>query len=277
MRRWMWLALALAALVPPLRAADKEAPRKGEASKEAGKHPPKLADQLEGLQKDLDHMAGPIQKEYMQAKSADARKKILERYRAAAQEKTGHALELAEKLPDDPAALSALLWVVSTYAGGGTTPEREKALAIMARDHTAGPRAVEICQSLLGGSPGVETYVRAVLEKNPAHDAQGQAALVLARAYKARSDAQLAAHEPEAAATLGKAEKSFALVIQKYGDVKDGRRTLKERAEGDLFEMRRLALGKVAPDIEGEDSSGKRFKLSDYRGKVVVLDFWARW
>jgi cytochrome oxidase Cu insertion factor (SCO1/SenC/PrrC family) len=35
-----------------------------------------------------------------------------------------------------------------------------------------------------------------------------------------------------------------------------------------------LAAGTAAPDIEGEDSDGKKFKLSDYRGKVVLLDFW---
>jgi cytochrome oxidase Cu insertion factor (SCO1/SenC/PrrC family) len=38
-----------------------------------------------------------------------------------------------------------------------------------------------------------------------------------------------------------------------------------------------LAVGKVAPDIVGEDIDGKEFKLSDYRGKVVVLDFWGNW
>jgi cytochrome oxidase Cu insertion factor (SCO1/SenC/PrrC family) len=36
-------------------------------------------------------------------------------------------------------------------------------------------------------------------------------------------------------------------------------------------------IGKVAPDIEGVDVDGKKFKLSDYRGKVVVLDFWGDW
>jgi peroxiredoxin len=41
--------------------------------------------------------------------------------------------------------------------------------------------------------------------------------------------------------------------------------------------MRFLLPGKMAPDIEGEDIDGKRFKLSDYRGKVVLLDFWGDW
>jgi hypothetical protein len=32
-----------------------------------------------------------------------------------------------------------------------------------------------------------------------------------------------------------------------------------------------------APEIEGEDQDGVAFKLSDYRGKVVLLDFWGNW
>ena len=32
---------------------------------------------------------------------------------------------------------------------------------------------------------------------------------------------------------------------------------------------------KPAPEIAGIDADGKRFQLSDYRGKVVLLDFWA--
>src|SRR6266568_1521532 len=36
-------------------------------------------------------------------------------------------------------------------------------------------------------------------------------------------------------------------------------------------------LGRDAPEIDGEDLGGARFKLSDFRGKVVVLDFWGFW
>ena len=36
-------------------------------------------------------------------------------------------------------------------------------------------------------------------------------------------------------------------------------------------------IGKPAPEIEGEDIDGKPMKLSDFRGKVVLLDFWGHW
>jgi cytochrome oxidase Cu insertion factor (SCO1/SenC/PrrC family) len=38
-----------------------------------------------------------------------------------------------------------------------------------------------------------------------------------------------------------------------------------------------LAVGNLAPDIVGSDLDGNEFKLSDYRGKVVMLDFWGDW
>ncbi|MFO1076423.1 MAG: hypothetical protein U1E73_01710 [Planctomycetota bacterium] len=33
----------------------------------------------------------------------------------------------------------------------------------------------------------------------------------------------------------------------------------------------------VAADIAGVDLDGVAFKLSDYKGKVVLLDFWGDW
>ena len=36
-----------------------------------------------------------------------------------------------------------------------------------------------------------------------------------------------------------------------------------------------VGKNKTAPEIAGTDQDGKEFKLSDYRGKVVMLDFWS--
>ena len=38
-----------------------------------------------------------------------------------------------------------------------------------------------------------------------------------------------------------------------------------------------LQIGQVAPDFTAPDADEVLFKLSDYRGKVVVLDFWGFW
>ena len=37
------------------------------------------------------------------------------------------------------------------------------------------------------------------------------------------------------------------------------------------------SIGKTAPDFVGRTQSGDEIRLSDLRGKVVVLDFWASW
>ncbi len=35
-----------------------------------------------------------------------------------------------------------------------------------------------------------------------------------------------------------------------------------------------MSPGKKTPETAGTDSDGRAFKLSDYRGKVVLLNFW---
>ncbi len=43
------------------------------------------------------------------------------------------------------------------------------------------------------------------------------------------------------------------------------------------YEWENLRVGCKAPDLEGVDGDGVPFKLSDYAGKVIFLDFWAHW
>lgn len=50
-----------------------------------------------------------------------------------------------------------------------------------------------------------------------------------------------------------------------------------KRSEGKFFKTSKLSVGCTIPDIVGTDHAGVEFKLSDYRGKVVFLDFWGFW
>ncbi len=70
----------------------------------------------------------------------------------------------------------------------------------------------------------------------------------------------------------------MVLLRNDYKDELDSKgRRLGEVVEGKLRQMNDLVVGKVAPEIEGKDLDGAPFKLSDYRGKIVVLDFWGNW
>ncbi len=37
------------------------------------------------------------------------------------------------------------------------------------------------------------------------------------------------------------------------------------------------AIGNKAPELTGISQTGKQYKLSDTKGKIVLLDFWASW
>ncbi len=45
----------------------------------------------------------------------------------------------------------------------------------------------------------------------------------------------------------------------------------------EINKLRKFAIGEVAPDFALNDINGKSFKLSELRGSVVLVDFWASW
>jgi hypothetical protein len=215
-------------------------------------------------------------------------------------------VELAEKYPKDPVALDALIqavWQVNNTLWPvefiGRDDARPRAFALLQRDHIRSDKLGPLCQRISSGfCKEYETFLRAVLEKNPHTVVRATASLSLGHFLNNRLQrVDLCREQPdlakEFAALYGKAyladlrrqdrgkavkeiEAVFEQATEKYGDVKlPGGDAVAERARAELFEIRHLSVGKEAPDIEGEDQDGKRFKLSDYRGKVVLLDFWS--
>lgn len=212
--------------------------------------------------KTMDDLIAELQKK--KEKLTLQNKELNDAYQArnkASQELVKAANELFKAEPSTPLGFEAILAIVSN----GISALDTVTLKALAEHHAANPKIGEIVQwlSRAPASKDLEAMLTAVIEKNPSHDAKGHATFTLA---------SIKMHgKPE------EAEKLFEKVIAEYKDVKYFRGTIGERAEANLFEVRHLQIGKEVPEIEGVDTDGKPFKLSDYRGKVVMLDFWGHW
>jgi hypothetical protein len=166
-------------------------------------------------------------------------------------------LALAQADPKNPAAVDPLVWVIQMDRQGSAL--RTKALEVIKNNHLEGERLDDICE-LLGSEEDTTAtgFLSDIIARSPHQKVKGAAALALGQIHVRENPKE--------------AQKFFNLVINQYGTAEQ-----KQTAKNELFEMQSLAIGKLAPEIEGEDLDGKKFKLSDYRGKVVVLDFWGDW
>ena len=169
----------------------------------------------------------------------------------------------------DEAAPDPLLWIL---INAPQAPEMPKAAKRLEKQYLQSPRLKPKMLALHSSdAPEVEHFLRAVLEKNTDKNTRGLACFALAQMLKERAGDDHPKLRQEAVGLLDQC-------VMQYADCplgKDG--TLGGRARPMLFEWRNLVIGKVVPDIVGEDMDGSKFKLSDYRGKVVMLSFWATW
>jgi hypothetical protein len=192
-------------------------------------------------------------------------------------------LAFAERNPDDPSALESLILAVETSSGPrGPGGSGTKALDLLRANHAASPEMARVLKAMgSADDEGAQNFLREVLAKNPEHKVQAQACKALATALdNATKYAELIKRDPQqrkdAEFQKGKAavEKLIAEADRKKKEADELTKALNEKF-GDVFTE--LGVGKVAPEVEGEDADGKKFKLSDYRGKVVLLDFWGNW
>ena len=233
-----------------------------------------------------------------------------ERVRVAAivARNTPRLLELVEKNPKEPFAFEALAQVITqeswlenntSHPGLGKDSPSARAIALLIRDHIQSDKLSHATwRAQYGFRKECETLLRAAEEKSSHKDVQALACLRLGQFLTARQHrVEILRDKPEMAARYeelfgkeylddlrgrdrSKVEKEieavFERAIEKHGGLKHPwGGTIGERAKSELFEIRNLTVGKTAPDIEGEDQDGRRFKLSDYRGKAVLLYFWS--
>ena len=199
-------------------------------------------------------------------------------------------MELARKYPKDPATIDSLVWVlVNPWSGPHAEKNYAEAIEILTRDFLQDEKLVDACGALrypfnstvsAGGlHPGAERLLQTALEQSPSRNVKGTACFSLASYLNAHSGWRTGGmSQQEVDAMAAESVRRFEQVIEQFADVKGGGpHALGGLAEAALFENRNLVVGKVAPEITGDDLDGAPLKLSDYRGKVVVLNFWASW
>ena len=67
------------------------------------------------------------------------------------------------------------------------------------------------------------------------------------------------------------------LLVNLLKSVNSSDQSLFATAQRELFAIEHLSVGKMSPEIRGHDLNGTEFRLSEYRGKVVLLSFWGDW
>jgi hypothetical protein len=261
------------------------------------------AEQYEALAKEFQEAANAF---YLKATNDEDRVEPMARIIKL----SPRCLELAENNSKDPVALDALVQVVTQelwlmgntlYPGRGQDNLEARAIAILLRDHVGSESLGEACRrTSYGFSKDCETFLRTVLERNPHRDVQALACLRLAQFLNGRlqkidvlkerpemarryeglfgKDYLAALKAQDRAQATKEAEAFFERAIEKYGDVKvPYGDTVAAKAKSELHGIRHLAVGQEAQEIEGQDQDGKKFKLSDYRGQVVLLYFWSQY
>jgi peroxiredoxin len=203
-------------------------------------------------------------------------------------------LAVAREAPDDPSTFDALEWVVrnSLYS-----PETAEAMAILAADHVDDPRSAKLLRQadLIRDElfDPLTEWAEAAALKCTTKERRAEALLIAAMHAKRRcerrewealrtalaSGSQYATPPAEDRAKLAtEAAAKLQRVVEEYGwlpyvDFNGRRRTFGTVARSEKDRLPML----IAPDISGDDANGSPMRLSDFRGRVVILTFTAEW
>ncbi len=161
----------------------------------------------------------------------------------------------------------ALTYAIQLDAASNKPEILAKALGLFAEDHGADKGMQEVLLVLAQiNNPAIQVFYKNIISKSKHLKVRALATLGLSIHL----------------ATYGGSSKDQERLLEScQNEFKDvvavGDTTIGTITKPMLFKLRYLSVGKKAPDIEGKDADGKEFKLSQYRGKVVLIDFFADW
>lgn len=164
--------------------------------------------------------------------------------------------------------LTRNLTVVGADGNTGTafSEERKRILATFTKNHLAktgiAPFSIALADS---GDPKSLPLLEKIMAENPDEATKGIAALGAAMLLKNLGDA------PE---VMKKRLTYLRQAIIMASDQNIAGRSVADIVTDELYLIRHLAKGRIAPDLSGMDVAGRMVQLSGLRGKTVVLLFW---
>lgn len=255
-----------------------------------------VEDAVRAILDEFDAASQAFSKAYREAKTDDERNAILEKLYPKPADYSGRLWTIVDAHPEHPASAEALSWLFHNDAD-----KSQRAAELLLEHHIGSEYVGGVCLSMAGQPAGARPIFERVLAESKVPEVRAIATLSYGKyliELANRAEAAQAATDEEregmstqfgedalvewmdsdpeevraqGVALLEQAMKEYADVPHPYGG------TIGATAEGELFETRHLQVGMIAPEIAGEDLQGVPFKLSDYRGKVIVLDFWGNW
>lgn len=229
-------------------------------------------EQLEDLMDEFDGRMATFLAAYRAEQDEAKREKLLEEAYPKPTDYAPRFRALAAEFKGTQAGAGALIWIATHFYGD----TQEAVVDELLRDYKDSPLLEQVMNSLSQREDDrSRTHLRSLLADSPHRTVRAGACHALALNLRGLAADTKRGERKEA---LMAESRALLMRLQKdFGDVPYYGRTLGDAARSELFESDRLQIGMLAPDIEGPDLNGVGFKLSDYRGKVVVLDFWGDW
>ncbi|MFC1499458.1 peroxiredoxin family protein [Candidatus Zixiibacteriota bacterium] len=184
--------------------------------------------------------------------------------------------EIADTYWGTEAALKARLWILQTVTTADLgddveAPSAEEIMDAIFEEYASSPHMYLLADSwyMLPAEDQQERF-SFLMENSPHAQVRASAIYVLAT-IAARGDATNDLNQ--------RREDLLTELILHYTDESWNYSTYGEIAAAEMHphDPADLEVGDRAPEITGTNVDGEEMKLSDYLGKVVVIDFWGDW
>lgn len=192
-------------------------------------------------------------------------------------------LALAEKNPDAPTSVRAVLMALNTAGGPkGEAGTWKPVLKLLHEHFVTKPDLKRVLRMVAQAHDADgDAFIHEVIAKNPDRKVQAEAyqALISTRENEANLVDVLKKNEKfreQFEKNLGKEEAAKQVVKAEAAgrEAEELKKTLHENYSDIVND---LSVGRTMPELTGEGLDGKTIRLSDLKGKVVVLDVWATW